>query len=210
MNRSHSSAFRPTLERVEPRNLATAGLHGAISAVPHVAVAVAPSHAQEYHAAIAQAATAHLHQTPFHVDPGPGHKTGPRFPPSGRPGIGPGIGNGLVRLSLPGNHGDFGVVTLWNNTFRNVSFTVSASTLNNGIAYPFSLRPGQFRSFYASVIPGSQFLPVFRVGFGSSGESRALPQDNVVFEARGWVPSGTAGWPYAINLGVNGYYISLI
>ena len=210
MNRSHSSAFRPTLERVESRNLATAGLHGAISPVHHATIAVAQSHNQEHHLAITKIATSHHQQTPIHVARAPGHNGGPHFPPSGRPGIGPGIGNGLVRLALPGSYGDFGVVTLWNNTFSNVSFTVSASTFNNGIAYPFTLRPGQFRSFYASVTPGSQSLPVFQVGFGSAGESLALPQDNVVFEARSWVPSGTGGWPYAINFGVNGYYISLI
>ena len=34
-----------------------------------------------------------------------------------------------------------------------------------------------------------------------------LPQDNLIFEAKGWVPGGTAGYPYAINFGVNGYDI---
>ena len=53
-------------------------------------------------------------------------------------------------------------------------------------------------------------LPLFVVSFGKGAPLIPLPQDNLVFEASTYVPAGTAGWPYAINLGVNGYKISYI
>ena len=97
-------------------------------------------------------------------------------------------------------------MTIWNNTNDKTFFSVGAN--NNGTLYPFVLNPGQFRSFYAPKV-GSN-LPVFAVSFGNGSPLIPLPKENLVYEVKGYVPSGTAGWPYAINLGVNGYYLSYI
>jgi hypothetical protein len=179
-------AFRPGAERVESRELTTGGLVG------HVAAPAIVHHAT-IHAAV--------HHPPPRL---------PHFPYPGLPGVGPGIGKGLVRLALPRTFGDFGVVTLWNNTNTTVSFAVSASTFNNGLYYPFTLRSGQVRSFFAPVAKVTQTMPVFQVRFGPGSVPVVLPQDNLVFEASTYIPAGTAGWPYAINLGPNGYSISAI
>ena len=134
------------------------------------------------------------------------------YPQPGYPGshsVAPGMGRGLVRLALPYSFGDFGVVTLWNNTNTRVTFAASASTFNNGRAYLFLLLPGQVKSFYASnTINGDS--PVFRISVGPNAAPVTLPYQNTVFETRSYFPSATAGFPYAINIGVNGYYISAI
>jgi hypothetical protein len=114
-----------------------------------------------------------------------------------------------VKLKLPYNFQDWGVVSLWNNTGGSVTFQVSASTFNNGQFYTFSLNSGQNMAFYAPVVSG--FAPVFQVRFNSSqSDAIPIPEDNIVFESTSYVPSGTAGRPYAIGLGVNGYFTSPI
>jgi hypothetical protein len=207
MSRVSRHAFRPEARLLEGRELTTAGV-GSLAAAHAAQV-----HA--HHAAVVAAREAHRIQVQAHhaaVAPAAahGHAHKPTLPPSGRPGIGPGLGRGLVRLALPGSFGDFGVVSIWNNTLSTANFSVSASTFNNGLYYPFSLAPGQVRSFYASVAPVTGTLPVFQVSFGLGTPSIALPQDNLIFETKSWVPNGTAGYPYAINFGVNGYYLSYI
>jgi hypothetical protein len=63
--------------------------------------------------------------------------------------------------------------------------------------------------FFAPVVSG--FAPVFQVRFSSSqGDAVPIPQDNIVFESTSYAPQGTAGRPYAIGFGVNGYFISPI
>lgn len=204
MIRRASRAFRPLAEVVERRDLATVGIHAA---------AVRAATAAHPHAA---AKPAHVHK-PVVVHPhGPVkpavvkqvHPVPPKVTSTNLPRIGPGLGKGLLTLSLPTSYSDYGVVTLWNNTRTTLTAQVSASTYNNGNTYSFSFNPGQVRSFYAPVVNGT--LPVFQVGFGAGSAVTTLPQDNVVFEALGWVPSATAGWPYAINFGPNGYVISAI
>ncbi len=186
MSRANRTTFRPEAEGIEDRVLTTGGLMGLHA--PHPAIV--------HHGITAQGGGHHHHA--------------PQPPPPDRPGggIGPGLGAGLVRLALPGNYLDYGVVTIWNNTPTQASFSVGASTFNNGQLYPFLLNPGQFKSFYAPKI-GPE-LPLFAVSFGNGSPLIPLPQDNLVFEAKSYVPAGTAGWPYAINLGVNGYYMSYI
>jgi hypothetical protein len=161
-------------------------------------------------------APAHLALAPAHhggivaLGGGSHHPHGPHLPPSGRPGIGPGLGHGLIRLALPGNFLDYGVVTIWNNTRAPATIWVSASTFRNGEFFPFILGSGQFRSFYAAVDTSSGALPLFQVSFGPGTDSIPLPHDNLIFESPAYFPAGTAGWPYAINFGVDGYYISYI
>jgi hypothetical protein len=131
----------------------------------------------------------------------PGHP-GPSLPASP-------LAPGQLHFRLPSNFVDWGVVTLWNNTNAPVTFTVSASTFNNGQFYPFTLQSGQNQSYFAPVVAGN--APLFQVSF-SPNNANAIPlsNDNIVFESTSYVPAGTAGWPYAIGFGVNGYFISQI
>lgn len=128
-----------------------------------------------------------------------------------QPGTGPNGGLGLIRLGLPSSFLDYGVVTLWNNTRTTAAFSVSASTFRNGQFYPFLLRPGQVQSFFAPVVNGN--VPQFLVRFPANPRNAMalpLPYQNIVFESPSYLPSGTAGWPYAIGYGVNGYSIKTI
>src|SRR6516165_1294742 len=114
MRISMKRAFRPGCERVEDRFLATGGMAG-----PH---AFTSPHAL----------------VPFVAH----HAVGAAFSPPPSP-IKGGLGHGLIRLALPFNFQDYGVITLWNNTTTTVNFQVSASTFGNGAFYPFTLRSGQ-------------------------------------------------------------------
>lgn len=126
---------------------------------------------------------------------------GPVTPPNG--------GVGLIRLGLPGGFLDYGVVSLWNNTNTTVTFGISASTYRNGQTFFFTFRPGQNQSFYAPVVNGIK--PLFQMRFNANPSNPTiLTQQNIVFESPRYVPQGTAGWPYAIGLGVNGYFVTSI
>jgi len=126
---------------------------------------------------------------------------GPVQPPLG--------GQGLIRLGLPAEFVDYGVVSLWNNTNTTVTFAVSASTYRQGQAFNFTLLPGQNRSFYAPVVNG--FKPLFQVNFNPRLSTWIpLPEQNIVFESPSYFPAGTAGYPYAIGIGVNGYFLTTI
>jgi hypothetical protein len=175
-------AFRPGVEGVESRALTTGGA---------AAAAVLGGGAGLFHAA-------HGLQHPV-------HRLG--FPAGPLP-IGNGLGQGLVRLTLPLHFLDYGVITLWNNTPSVVGFQVSASTFAGGKFFQFALPSGGFRSFYAPVINGQQ--PHFQVALNPNFRPIVIPQVNIVFESPAYVPVGTAGRPYAINFGVNGLYLSYI
>jgi len=185
MIRTDRRAFRPVAERFEGRELAAGGLAGALAGVSHRPAAV------HHPAPLARAHETH----------GP-HAAGS--------GIGPGLGQGLLRLTLPLSYGKFGVVTLWNNTTTRVDFAASASTYAGGQFFAFALRPGQVRSFFAPVDPVTGTPPVFQVGFGPRSAPVVLPQVNTVFEAPNYFPAGTAGYPYAVNFGPYGYTVSRI
>ena len=86
----------------------------------------------------------------------------PTLPPAGRPGIGPGLGHGLVRLALPFRTEISGSCRSGTTRDRAVNFSVSASTYANGQFFPFSLAPGQYRSFYASSRPAPETRPSSR------------------------------------------------
>lgn len=206
-------SFRPTAEACERRDLAAGLAPGHGLAVEAARLHHAEVLAERYTAYV----RAHSHATAPAVAASTGNvATGvvapapgvPTAPAGSRPGIGPGLGKGLVRLALPYSYGDFGIVTLWNNTSNRVGFNASASTYQGGRSQFFVLNPGQYKSFYASVVNGTQ--PAFTFNFGAAGEVVTTPLDNIVFEGPGFVPSGTAGYPYAINDGVNGYYLSYI
>ncbi len=189
--------FLPCVEGVEQRCAATADLAGAAVA----------AHAFEIHAqAIPHHQTAH----PFLMR-GQQHL---RHRPHSGPVTGsmPTTivnGSGTFHFRLPPTYLDWGVVTLWNNTNGQVTFGVSASSYNNGQYYSFTLNSGQRQSFFAPVVNNQ--APLFRVSFSPNyANPISLPQDNIVFESPNYVPQATAGWPYAINFGLNTYSISQI
>jgi len=178
MSQVKRRAFRPRAEEIEDRVLTTAGI---------------TSHVAPPHGILAETLHASHHKATSWVVP---------------PVIGPGLDGGLVRLALPGNYLDYGVVTIWNNTLYPATIGVGANTYNHGTIYAFTLQPGTNKSFYAPRI--GHALPTFAVSFGPGAPLIPLPQDNLVFESTGYVPSGTAGYPYAINLGPHGYQLSYI
>lgn len=194
-------AFRPGLEEVERRALtASAGLgfgHGARGAVLALRESRAEALSQRFQAPEISA----LNRRPPVGRPRPG--PGATLP------IGPGLGRGLVRLTIPLNYVDYGVATLWNNTTTAVSFGVSASTYANGQYFTFALNPGEYRSIYATYTATGQ-APTIKVAINPNYPPVTLSQLNTVFEKPNWVPTGTEGRPFAINVGVNGLYLSEI
>ncbi|MFO0908554.1 MAG: hypothetical protein U0794_09355 [Isosphaeraceae bacterium] len=51
---------------------------------------------------------------------------------------------------------------------------------------------------------------MFRVAINPNFRPVVLPQMNIIFDDPSYFPAGTAGRPYAINLGVNGLKLSYI
>jgi hypothetical protein len=191
------------VECVEERCVATA--HLAAAALDLHALAAAHHHAVHrfataagHHAAHSPGNTLVIH-APLPSSPASGSVT----PPGTKGGV------GTLHVTLPFDHQDWGVVTLWNNTNTTATFTVSASTFNNGQFYPFALQSGQVRSFFAPVVQGD--APLFQVSFEpGNAHPIPLPNDNIVFESTSYAPAATAGWPYAINLGLGAYSVSPI
>ena len=202
-------AFRPCGEAFEARSLATAGAAGAVAGWGARAEAIherLAARRAEVLAIRAEAVAARAERVGAHAEGTMTAFGGGRHRPA--PPIGPGLGRGLVRLALPLHYLDYGVITVWNNTFSTVNLTVGASTFANGQAFPFAIRSGQFRSFYAPVIDGVE--PVFGVTFDPTVDPILVSKVNVVFEEPAYFPPGKAGRPYSINFGVNGLYLSYI
>jgi hypothetical protein len=113
---------------------------------------------------------------------------------------------------LPSNFHDWGVITLWNTTTHRLTFSVSASTFQNGRYFNFTLHPGSFQSYYATFDPFNN-APVFHVSFDPIHRTNAtqLSDINIVFERNSWFPRvGTEGRPYAIAIDVSGYFLTPI
>jgi hypothetical protein len=114
--------------------------------------------------------------------------------------------------SLPSNFHDWGVISLWNTTTHRVTFSVSASTFQNGRYFNFTLRPGGFQSYYAT-FDAFNNAPIFHVSFDpvSRTNSIQLSDINTVFQRNNWFPwMGTEGKPYAIATNVSGLYLTPI
>ena len=192
--------FLPNLENCESRLAATAGLAGAAAAVAEVQ-AMAVGHQRVAH-------------HPFRERVRPAfrfrNRVQPETSPNSIPNTPPIIdGSGTFHFRLPSNFQDWGVVTLWNNTNTQVTFSVSASTYQSGRFSTFILNSGQRQSFFAPVVNGQ--TPVFQVSFDKFNRfPTTLPNVNIVFEANTYSPQATAGWPYAINLGLNQYSVAQI
>ncbi len=113
---------------------------------------------------------------------------------------------------LPGGYQNWGAITLWNSTTHRVTFSVSASTYQNGRYFNFTLRPGAHQVYYAAY---DQFnnAPVFHVSFDPIHQSNAvqLSDINTIFERVRWYPGiGDEGRPYAIATDVSGLYLTPI
>jgi hypothetical protein len=199
MNHRVSRAFRPALDRVEDRCLASVhplvshlGVHAVTASIHHPARA-----AHQPGPITAEGFMGH-------------HKPQHARPPHGRPPVV--LNGGGGQGGLPSNYHDWGVITIWNTTNQNVAFSISASTYQSGQPYNFTLRPGQFQSYYAS-FGNSHSAPVFRVGFNVNQPNYAnpVPQINTIFENQNWYPAvGTEGYPYAIASNGSGLYLTPI
>jgi hypothetical protein len=191
MKRSAKRSFRPVAECCEDRCVATAHLAAAAFDLH----ALSAAHHRVTHPAFHTSRPQHHHHQ---------HK------PAGQPSSPGQVGTpGMLHFRLPSNYLDYGVVTIWNNTNAPATFQLSASTFNNGQFYPFTLPSGGVQSYFAPVVNGQ--APLFQVSFNANRSNPIpLPQENIVFQSSTWVPTGTAGWPYAIGFGVNGYDVAPI
>ena len=52
------------------------------------------------------------------------------------------------------------MISIWNTTTHRVTFSVSASTYQNGRYFNFTLRPGGYQAYYASVRRASTTQPI--------------------------------------------------
>src|SRR3954454_14530072 len=152
MSQRQSRSFRPAVDRAEDRFLATVhplashlGAHAVAATIRHAA------HVQQHDGLItAEGMKSH-------------HKAHQPRPSHGRPPVilnGGGGGQG----GLPSNYNDWGVITIWNTTNQRVTFSISASTYQAGKYFNFTLRPGQFQSYYAA-FSDTKNVPAFRVSF---------------------------------------------
>jgi hypothetical protein len=199
MSPRQSRAFRPGLDRAEDRFLAT--VHPLATHLgAHVAAMVhRPAHIQDQTGLITAEGIKNRNKAHF---PRPTH---------GRPPVVM-FGGGGTQGGLPSNFHDWGVITIWNTTNQRVTFSISASTYQSGKYFNFTLRPGQFQSYYAT-FSATNNVPVFRVSFDPINRfnSIQLSNTNTVFESSRWYPAvGTEGYPYAIATNVSGLYLTPI
>jgi hypothetical protein len=113
---------------------------------------------------------------------------------------------------LPSNYVDWGVITIWNPTNQRVTFSVSASTFQNGRFFNFTLGPGQFQSYYAR-FDAQNLPPFFHVSFDPINHTNPIQAQmiNTVFEKTTWFPGvGTEGFPYQIAVDINGFRLAQI
>jgi hypothetical protein len=113
---------------------------------------------------------------------------------------------------LPRSYHDWGVISIWNTTNQRLTFSVAASTYQNGRYFNFVLRPGQYQAYYATYDPYNN-APTFHVSFDPIHQTNPVVVSdlNTVFERRSWYPRvGTEGRPYAIAVDVSGYHLTPI
>jgi hypothetical protein len=122
------------------------------------------------------------------------------------------MAGGSGQGSLPSNFRDWGVITIWNSTTHRVTFSVSASTFQNGRYFNFTLRPNGFQAYYAK-FDAFNNAPFFHVSFDPINRTNSiqLSDINTVFQRNNWFPAvGTEGKPYAIATDVSGLYLTPI
>ncbi|MGC8642885.1 MAG: hypothetical protein ACP5XB_23760 [Isosphaeraceae bacterium] len=178
MKSRHSVSFRPDLQHVEDRFLAT--VH------PLVSHAGLPGLAGQAHAAAVH---------PLHS----GH-------------IVMMAGGGSRQQGLPANYHDWGLISIWNTTNQRLTFSVAASTFQNGRYFNFTLPPRGYQVYYATY-DSSGNQPYFNVSFDPIHRTNAIQISdiNTVFQRRNYYPwMGTEGRPYAIASGVSGLYLTPI
>ncbi len=110
---------------------------------------------------------------------------------------GPRIG----RLTPPAPNVNFGLITITNTTHATITFSASASTVEGGRFYDFTLKAGRSQVYYAPFGGPFNSAPTFQVSFDTV-ERRSviqLAEVNTVYASSRWVPSDPAlGRPYAI------------
>jgi hypothetical protein len=200
MSNRQSRALRPRLESAEDRCLAT--VHPLVTHLGHHVVQAAVPRSTHVHpqgpAIAAEGLKGHR----------PGHHPG-RFGASRPVVVMFGGGGPAGQGALPSNYRDWGVITLWNSTNQRVTFSVSASSYQNGRYFNFTLGPGQYQSYYAT-LDDLNLAPALRVSFDPIHQfnSIQLSNVNIVFEKTTWFPRvGTEGYPYAIAIDVSGYHL---
>ncbi len=116
------------------------------------------------------------------------------------------------QLGRPAGYRDWGVITIWNLTSTRVTFSISASTYQNGRYYNFTLRPNTYQAYYATFDSfGNQ--PTFNMSFDPIHRTNSVmvTDINTVFQRNNWYPRfGFEGRPYAIAIDVSGYYLTPI
>ena len=189
MKKRPSQTFRPSAEAIEERLLTTV-----LPMSPPAGVAAARFHMRGTVNAPPRVAPVRGNPSPFitfgHPRHGPGHGPGH--------GLGPGGG---WRADSTADYMNWGVITIWNKSNAFVTYSVGASTFDNGRFHNFSLRPGGRQAFYAPFGGSFNSAPAFFVSFDTIQRSNAIQVSdiNVVNEAPRWVPRvGTEGRPYAI------------
>jgi len=180
MKKRPSQTFRPSAEAIEERLLTTV-----LPVSPSAGIAAARFQMRGTINASPRVA-------PVRGNPSPvvtfGHPQG-------------GLGGGPQRVDSTADYMNWGVITIWNKSSAPVTYSVAASTYDNGRFYNFSLRPGGRQAFYAPFGGSFTSAPAFFVSFDTIQRSNAMQVTdiNVVNESPRWVPRvGTEGRPYAI------------
>ncbi len=183
MKKRPSQTFRPSAEAIEERLLTTV-----LPMSPPVGVAAARFHMRG--SINAPPRIAPVRGNPFPVITFGHH----------RPGHGHGPFGGW-RSDSTADYMNWGVITIWNKSTATVTYSVGASTYDNGRFHNFSLRPGGRQAFYAPFGGSFNSAPAFFVSFDTiqHGNAMQVSDINVVNESPRWVPRvGTEGRPYAI------------
>ncbi|WP_337174427.1 hypothetical protein [Paludisphaera sp.] len=129
---------------------------------------------------------------------------GPRGPLT--PGVGAGfLGNQGGRLNWrpapPAVNVNYGLITIKNATLATITFSVSASTYQNGAFSNFTLAPGQSQVYYARYGGPLDSAPSFQVSFDivERRDVIQITDVNSVYASSRWAPTDDSqGKPYEI------------
>lgn len=105
------------------------------------------------------------------------------------------------RPTPPAANVNYGLITIKNATLAAVTFSISASTYQNGKFFNFTLNPGQSQVYYAPYGGPLNSAPSFQVSFDTAQQRYAiqLSDVNTVFASSKWTPTDVSqGRPYEI------------
>ncbi|AMV36706.1 hypothetical protein [Planctomyces sp. SH-PL62] len=151
-----------------------------------------------------------------------------RTPPRRAPGVtvpGPNGPRTTIGAGFLGNQGprinrpvapapvanvNYGLITITNTTEATITFSVSASTFENGRFYDFTLKAGQSQVYFSRFGGPFDSAPTFQASFDTAERRNAiqLAEVNTVYASTRWVPSDPSlGRPYAIVADAGGLHI---